>query len=108
MLLLILIVIVTATLIAQRLVMPPPVYVACSLLGFLGWFVFMLIGGELTIPSGVILGDVLVKWIMVTILTLPLLAAVVGWRGTRSAWRWFFLGLGVILEILMSMIRVVS
>ena len=103
-LLLILVLLAVVTLVAQRLVLPRPIYVACSLLGFVGWLAFGFIGGEMTIPSGGILGDILEKWLMVTIFTLPLVAALVGWRGVRSAWRWCFLGLGVILGILILML----
>ncbi len=69
-----------------------------ALTGFCGWVAFAFVSdGIRTLQAGSLMAIVWWWWVALAPLIVPLEAGLLGWLGTRSIWRWLFLGAGVVL-----------
>lgn len=84
----------------DRRLMPGGACMAGAVMGFCGWLVFV-IGPGVTWSSQAesLTAIVWEDWVALASLIVPLEAGLLGWLGTASIWRWFFLGAGLVAAL---------
>lgn len=87
-------------LLTGRLVLPAKVYAVLSWMGFVVYVGFLISSGQGSLPSGSVLAEIWVMWLMIAPVLLPLISGLLGWAALRSRWRWGFLGAGFGLLVL--------
>jgi len=91
------------TRVASRRLMPGPACLAGALAGFSGWAAFLL-GYHRALPRPESLTAALwLWWCVLGSSVVPLEAGLLGWLGTRSRWRWFLLGTGLLLALVSNL-----
>jgi hypothetical protein len=91
---------IVARLVDRRL-MPGRACLDGALVGFCGWaaFIFFVRDGNRPLQAGSLTAIVWWWWVVLAPMIVPLEAGLLGWLGTQSIWRWFFLGAGVLLAL---------
>ncbi len=80
-----------------------PAWLAGAVIGFCGWAAFLL-GYRRPMPRpGSLAATVWLWWCALAATAIPLEAGLLGWLGTRSRWRWFLLGTGLVLALVSSL-----
>lgn len=87
-------------LLTGRLILPAKFYTVLSSAGLTAYVVFLLASGHWSRPSGGVLAEIWLQWLMIAPMLLPLLSGLLGWAALRSLWRWCFLGAGIGLFLL--------
>jgi hypothetical protein len=95
-----LLVLLFTRLLTGRLILPAKAYAALSSIGFFVYIGFLLSSGQGSLPSGSVLVEIWVFWLMMAPILLPLISGLLGWAALRSRWRWGFLGAGFGLLLL--------
>ncbi len=84
----------------NRRLMPARACLAGAALGFWGWLAFVVIPkGQLSSADQSVAAEVWLFWAAMSPLVVPLEAGVLGWMGSASLRRWFFLAAGVALAV---------